>query len=307
MYNYLKPVKIEVSLKTATTIRIPVYTAKLVKTLLINGNPELEALFSKEKTFPPKPFHITPLYKGVRALYPHVVAKGRDARPPTKVFKPVVVKAGEEYIFYIGCTLDLLKDILSSLMVIDEFEFKGEKVVVSHLSYRVQEVDVKREVEALTNSFLHAKKLKVTFLSPSLFKDPLVLMRKKKKKLLLPLPEAVLSVPLLMTLISRGIYRTSLYLRAIRYLKSVLDIPYTVLKTVNLVWYVYDNNPLPALIGYVIYFVDYEMLNHVQMMMSMKYGLDFLELFAKAMVLAQVYGVGDGRTAGFGHVSITNC
>ena len=200
--------------------------------------------------------------------------------------------------------------MLTGLSHIGYVQFGKGLVWISRLSYDIEYIDVEKEVEKLLCYFTETVvkgegKIKIIFESPTLLKDPLALGR-KKKKLLLPLPEAVFSVPYFMVMLSRGLYKTTFYLRSMRYIKSMFDLPYTVLKTVDLAWYVYDDRPLPALIGYVIYFIDYEMLNHVQVMMSMKYGLDFLELFAKAMVLAQVYGVGDGRAAGFGHVSITN-
>jgi len=57
------------------------------------------------------------------------------------------------------------------------------------------------------------------------------------------------------------------------------------------------------MIGYVKYFIDYQVLQYVQSIMEMKYGLDFIKLLSRTLVLAQIYGVGDGRATGFGHVS----
>jgi len=221
--------------------------------------------------------------------------------------KPVRIEAGKKYFFYIGTSMSLLNDVLIGLSNVGEYTFGKSTVYIDSLSYEIHYIDVDKESERIA-SLMEGQgegvtSIKVTFESPTLLKDPLVIMRRKKKKLLLPLPEAILSVPFLMVLIDKGRTRRSIFLRCMRYVKSIFDIPYTVLKTVNLVWYVYDNEVLPAMIGYIKYFVDNQVLRYAQSIMETEYGLDFIEVLSKTIVLAQVYGVGDGRATEFGHVS----
>jgi len=311
------------------SIYIKDYTAKLVKTLLINGNPKLEEVFSKGKDLPPKPIHITPLYttliakddsKGInkkklqeekkKAIYTKLIPIRSTAKPPSlNKLKPVRIEAGKKYFFYIGTSMSLLNDVLIGLSNVGEYTFGKSTVYIDSLSYEIRYIDVDKESERIA-SLMEGQgegvtSIKITFESPTLLKDPLVIMRRKKKKLLLPLPEAILSTPLLMVLIDKGRLRRSIFLKCMRYIKSVFDIPYTALKTVNLVWYVYDNEVLPAIIGYVKYFIDDQVLYRAHSILKMKYGLDFIEALSRAIILAQVYGVGDGRAAGFGHVSVS--
>jgi len=316
--NYMLPAVIKVQVVFGKNIFIKDYTAKLVKSLLISGNPELEEIFSKGKDLPPKPIHITPLYitsttndgkEKKRAVYTKFIPSRSMAKPPSlSKLRPVKIEAGRRYLFYIGTPTSLLSDVLIGLSNVGEFDFGKNIVHIDDLSYEILYVDVDKESEKIIN-FIEKQgenaSIKVTFESPTLLKDPLVIMRKKKKKLLLPLPEAVFSIPFLMILINKGRLRRSIFLRCMRYIKSIFDIPYTILKTVNLVWYIYDNEILPAMIGYVKYFIDHQILQHAQTMMEIKYCLDFIESLSKAIILAQVYGVGDSRATGFGHIAIS--
>ena len=315
--NYMLPTIIKVQVVFGKNIFIKDYTAKLVKSLLISGNPKLEEIFSKGKDLPPKPIHITPLYitlttndgkEKKRAVYTKFIPSRSTAKPPSpSKLKPVKIEAGKRYFFYIGTPTNLLSNVLISLSNVGEFNFGKNIVHVDNLSYEIHYIDVDKESEKMINFMEKHEEnmsIKVTFESPTLLKDPLVIMRKKKKKLLLPLPEALFSTPFLMILINKGMLRRSIFLRCMRYIKSIFDIPYTTLKTVNLVWYVYDNEILPAMIGYVKYFIDHQILQYAQTMMEIKYGLDFIENLSKAIILAQVYGVGDSRATGFGHIAI---
>ncbi|RLE77837.1 MAG: hypothetical protein DRJ52_11005 [Thermoprotei archaeon] len=309
---------ITVRIKFARSFTIKDYTSKLVKTSLIQADSKLEDIFAKGRDLPPKPIHITPLYtiekkRGKRAIYAHVIAKGSTAKPPSvENIKPVTIKANKNYVFYIGSSVALLDTILSALLNLGTVVFGQEIVEISDVDYTVNYIDVDKESEKIKNKLEEicdkkeesTSKLKIVFESPTVLKDPLVIRRKKKKKILLPLPEAILSTPLLMTLVQRGLYKKTLFLRLSRYIKSIFDIPYTALKTVNLTWYVYNNKPLPALIGYIAYFIDCSILNHAQARINIKYRLNLLNLLSEAIVLAQVYGVGNGRAAGFGHISI---
>ena len=78
MHKYLLPIKITVEVEFENDITVKDYTAKLVKTFLISGNPELEEIFSRGKNMSPKSVHITPLFENegkekMRAVYPYLI------------------------------------------------------------------------------------------------------------------------------------------------------------------------------------------------------------------------------------------
>jgi hypothetical protein len=311
------PVVIKASVTFERDLYVKDYTAKLVKSLLISGNPELGELFSRAMAFPPKPIHLTPLYthrigrenqkRYIEPVYAKYIPSKPIAKPPdVNKLRPVRIEAGKEYFFYIGTNIKLMDNILLSLSNVNKFIFGNDVVAINQLRYEIEYVNVEKKAEEIRSILEASNKgyMKVIFNAPTLLKDPLVITRRKKRKLLLPLPEAVLSTSFFMTLIDMGRVRSSFFITCMRYIKSIFDIPYTVLKTINLVWYVYDNELLPALIGYVKYYIDSQLLRRIQKVVEMKHNLDFTDLLSKSMVLAQIYGSGDGRATGFGHVSI---
>jgi hypothetical protein len=308
------PVVVKATVTFKQDLVVKDYTAKLVKTLLIAGNPELGEVFNRSSSIP-KPLHITPLYtyrqgRGggkLESVYAKLISRDSDARPPSvDRIKPVRLKAGWEYFFYVGANSSLASSVLLALSNVDRFVFGNELVGIDKLQYEVEYVDVEREAKGI-RGFLESPGegcVKVVFASPTLLKDPLAVSRQRKKKVFMPLPEAVLSTPIYMLLADTGRLRQSVFRRLTLYVKSVLDTPYTALKSVNIVWYVYDNKPLPALIGYVKYYLDADALCKAQRVMEAKHRLDFTDILAKAITLARIYGVGDGRATGFGHTSI---
>jgi len=313
---YSPPAVIAAEVEFASSFTVSDYTAKLVKTLLITGNPALGRLFERGEGACPKPIHITPLYaEPDKPLYPRYVPKDRKrlGPPPKEAVRPVRVEEGRKYLFYVGAPLSLLPDVLAALSNCNDFEFGKRRVRVRDVSYMIKYVDVEGEAKVLASQLERVSEgggqraeLKVTFSTPALFKDPFAVGRwRKRHKLLVPLPDAVLSVPLYMLLLDKGVYRQSLHLRLLRHVKTVLDLPYTERGTAWLVWYRYGDSLLPALIGYAAYFVDGEALGYAQAATLSRYGLDFTRLLSEALVLAGVYGVGDGRAAGFGHASFS--
>jgi len=213
--NYTTPAIIRAEIILGDTIIIKDYTAKLVKSILINGNPRLKEIFSRGKDMPPKPIHITPLYivkegnKKLQAVYTKLIPRGSTAKPPSlSKLKPVRIEAGKKYFFYIGTSMSLLNDVLIGLSNVGEYTFGKSTVYIDSLSYEIHYIDVDKESERIASLTEGQREgvtsIKVTFESPTLLKDPLVIMRRKKKKLLLPLPEAMLSAPFLMVLIDKG-------------------------------------------------------------------------------------------------------
>jgi len=130
--------------------------------------------------------------------------------------------------------------------------------------------------------------LKIRFISPSLFRDPFSYIAGVKNdglKRFLPVPPVVFSV---------NVYEL---LRA-KYRKTVIRLGYAfretpdVLRNVKVIWYSYDNKPLPGVIGYAKFIRRKELRSEV------------IEDFKRIFKHAQVMGVGTGRGTGFGYVII---
>ena len=266
------PVIVEVTVSFNKDIVVKDYTAKLIKSLLISGNPKLEELFSKSVSIIPKPIHITPLYAiektdriaKLKAVYTKFVPKGSTAKPPELIMlEPVNIEGGREYSFLIGISIHSLEEVLRGLTGVERFVFGNRTVEVDSLSYELHYIDVEKESESIKRGLEERNTtVKVTFMSPTVLVEPLTIV-KKRKKFFLPTPSAVFFMPFVMVLFDVGKLRKSLLVKAMHCLESVLSTPYTALKTVDLVWYVYDNDVLPALIGYIKYFVDHSALSTV--------------------------------------------
>jgi len=308
--HILNPVSIKVRIVFENDFLIKDYTSKLVKSILISGSKTLEEIFTKEK-WEPKPIHITPLFKieGSKksAVYTRYIPSKETASPGgiLERLKPIKIYGGVEYVFYIGTPLDLENEFLNSLAGVDRVLFGKEHVVVKRVMIEKEYIDLQEESVKLSEKLVSrdVDSIKIIFESPAMLKDPLVVHRERKKKIFYPLPEAVLSTPIYMILVSQGRLRKSVYIKVLRYIKTIFDTPYTTLKTVNIAWLVYNNKLVPGLIGYTKYFIDKQALT-MAMNNSAKYNIDILDMLSKALALAKVYGVGTGRATGFGHISI---
>jgi len=285
------------------------YSAKLVKTLLISGNPNLKEVFTTNK-YAPKPIHITPLFieenRKKIAIYPKYIPPLNTAKiDPSKRSTKIKVKlsSSEKYVFYIGTVVDMLDDLLKGLSNADRFMFGDEVVKVEDISVYINYVDVTNEANKIWNDLVNAsaRYVKIVFESPAILRKSLLLFRYKKKTFN-PTPDAVFSIPIYMSLADMG--RLKLYKPCVLGIATIFDDTYAIRRTTDLVWYLYSGRWLPALIGYAKYVVDYEALKHVHAFMQTKYGIDFTEIVAKALALARVYGIGNGRAAGFGHISL---
>jgi len=309
--RYTPSALIKAEIRFRNNFYINDYTAKIIKTLLINGNPKLSEIFTVN-THMPKPIHITPLFieenGKKKAIYPKYIPPHNTAQfkalKQQKETTSIKIFSSKKYVFYVGINIELLDDLLKGLSNVDSFIFGNETIEVEDISIHVDYIDIAGESSKIWNDLANGKikHIKIVFESPTLLKKPLVVLRHRKKKTFNPMPEAVFSVPLYMSLADSG--RLRLYRRCVMGVASIFDDTYAIRRTVDLIWYLYDNKWLPALIGYAKYVIDYETLKHIQTFMQSKYGADFTEILAKSLVLARIYGVGDGRATGFGHVAL---
>lgn len=312
--TYLRmPTILEVEVRFEDDFLIKDYTAKLVKTLLIGCSRDLEQIFERSPSFPPKPVSISPLYLDrngkIEAIYAkRVLGFKVNGIPPAVSIPPARIECGKPYKFYLRAPTDIAVKVINSLpdMVGKSFTFGRINVKVTDVSYKITQVDVEKEVEEIINTLRRSDTVKVVFMSPTKLKNPYVYrwVIKRKKGFFSPIPSATFSVPLYMTLADSGLLRESLYRRLIRYIDTVLDTPYTYLKTAKVVAYIYNGSTKPALIGYVKYFIDHEALDKAEILLGIKIGHSPLNTLAKTITTAKIYGVGNGRAAGFGHITL---
>lgn len=290
------------------------YTGKLVKTLLMQGNKNLVEVFESGSPFPPKPIHVSPLYdlsggdgKGKKPVYARYIPRCGEMAKPNRNIEPIAIEADKEYLFHVGVSSDLAEEVFKALAEADRLSYGNNTIPVSSLSYETEYTDIARRGEEIEAKLSSSQALKIVFSSPALLKDPLVLAwaRRAKKKIMIPLPEAVLSMPLIMLLIDLGRFRQSLYIKMLRYIKTALDTTYSMLGTAKLVWYVYDNKIEPGVIGYIKYKIDRDSTQRIEVLANKKHSISFTETLANTIALAEVYGIGDGRATGFGHTEIS--
>ena len=253
------------------------YTGKFVKTLLITANPELEKIFEDKKYPSPKPLRITPLLKGDDEVpvYPKVIGKAEKPKE-----KPSPISVGGEYYVYIGYDASLEEQVsiaITRLLGGVEVDYGG-KVGVRLLEFERVEQKVPKEFDAV----------KVYFISPAVFVDPFVKITqtdKDRAKRFLPFPAFIFSV---------NVYELfkDKYKRNIIRLSYSLVESHTVLNTVKKVWYYYDGNWLPGVIGYAKFFLRKNVHKYAKVAVR------------KILQNAIEMGVGSGRAAGFGFIKM---
>ncbi|BCS94303.1 MAG: CRISPR-associated endoribonuclease Cas6 [Metallosphaera javensis (ex Sakai et al. 2022)] len=278
MIEMYKLYQIKVKLSKFKTID---YTGKLVKAILIQANDKMEEVFESEKYPSPKPIRITPIYKDNQPIYSKVIVKkfGKDKKPD---FSPKEIEINGEYTFYVGIKQELyieLQKTLTKLMSGIDFDYG---------SYRVSaKITAFEEKEPTINENFHT--LKIKFNSPSIFRDPFTriasIERKTTEKRFLPFPPFIFSVNVYE--INREIYKRNI----IRLAYSLVE-SHNNLNTVMKVWYYYDGDWLPGIIGYAKFYLKKDLPPFVIK--------NLIQIFKHA----QIMGVGTGRAAGFGFAEI---
>lgn len=263
------------------------YTAKIVKSILIEANPALKPAFEDNKDAV-KQIHITPLF-----------AMGRDGREKclysrvrgSKVYN-VVLSRDTHFYFYIGFNAHLYeRDVFKALMSLPvEIPVRERRVAFNIGGYElVRSLDLSnyRNVRKNVQNWTCAKSIKVVFKTPTLIRDPYTAGRRR----FLPLAGWLFSINAL------DLFGGRTARRIIKGLNYLLRESYTALETVRITHYIYEGKPKPALIGYIKYFLD-----TMRLTPSKAIALEKLPLI---MEHAQILGAGTGRAAGFGHIEIT--
>ena len=265
------------------------FTGKLVKTMLIIGNPSLEKLFAPTRGRPAKRIHVTPLYRFVNGKIKSIYPKSFNS---VKHVKPIVLDPNSEYFFYIGASMDYLPLIEQSLLTLSSgVDIPVRNNLGKPLSIRLTSFDRIDSFEQILKLNTHENfAIKIRFMSPTLIKDPFNLIKYRR---FLFSPGMLFSVNI-GDLLDYNIRR---YRRWVYRLDRIMHETHCALENIRRVWYLYEGRFLPAIVGYTKYYV---VLEDFPIELRELIGSFLRNLFIHAAVL----GVGTGRASGFGHVKI---
>ena len=294
----------------------PLFTGKLVKSLLIDAEPRFKPLFEKSRGLPPKLVHITPLYEDngggrVRCVYSSAKVDTLNGR----VLGVERVRVDGVYRFYVGFVeidgggvkqlkkterdgvgvgFDLVYNAL--LNIGGRHVFKGCVFDVELISIQVEDVYkvVHGVIEGLEKGL---DKLKIVFASPTLLRDPL---RSSKHKSLVPTPMNIFSTPVYIYLYLVGRLKSKTFYRLLVMMHKIFSEPYSLYSTTRIKWVVYgeDKKPIPALTGYVNLHVNRSYYDEY----ARRYNME--ELLENILSTLATLGTGTSRATGFGHISI---
>jgi len=285
----------------------PLFTGKLVKSLLIDSDPQLKPLFEKIQGVAPKLIHITPLYREVngkvKCVYSNV-----DYDEEKGVIRGVEkVRVSGRYHFYVGfleraneagtqLTFDRIYNAL--LNISGRHPFGRTTFSVELVS--AETIDVDYTTVLLVKRLLKnpgRSKLRVVFSSPTLLRDP---FRTAKHKSLVPTPSNVFSTPIFILLYLAGrLTQRSLY-RNIIILHRLFNETHSLYNTVRKRWIIYESGkkPIPVITNYVNYYFNIAYYEQYSKIYDLE---DFLK---KTFKLTLILGTGTSRATGFGHTML---
>jgi len=271
------------------------FTGKLVKSLLIDGNPRLKPFFEKTSGSAPKLVHVTPLYI-------EIVESGKLR---TKCIHSLrYVNGSSRYSFYVGFieTSTIISpafdDVYDAILNLSGRRRFGANVFDVDL-ISAESVDVVREAKKAVSDLARFGKIRVVFASPTLLRDPL---RIGKHKSLTPTPMNVFSTPVYVNLYLTGKLKQKNLIRTLIILHRLLNEPYSIHKTIKVIRLKYEEGktPIPALIGYVNLYLN----KHYLDLYTAK-GMNTEALLEETFATALTLGIGTSRATGFGHTKIT--
>ncbi len=281
---------LEVCVEVDNRVRLPAFTGKVPKSLLIKANPSLEDVFSKPtvlqigdmKITVPKPLRLTTLYisNGSRGK---IFLWKKSLSNPNHLYLP----PGKQACFLIGFDESIEETVYDALVGIDGLELFDAKWSLISLkvieSYKLPSRNHGINLEGVGA-------IRLIFRTPIKLVDP---WAKSKYGRFLPLAGVVFSYNIGDLL--RIWRRESGYWDIVSLVSASLRETYRILETARLVKYVYDGKELPALGGHVTYILDWEVINKVK-------GLK--ELIENILAHAKIMGVGSSRAIGLGHVEV---
>ncbi|MEM0051150.1 MAG: CRISPR system precrRNA processing endoribonuclease RAMP protein Cas6 [Sulfolobales archaeon] len=306
--NAVKAHLIKAVVKVSSDWNAPLFTGKLVKSLLIDVDPNLKEVFKKIQGVEPKLIHITPLYESskgkIRCIYSsaEVDERGRLRRVSN-------VRVNGIYEFYIGFierfnTNDILKfdRIYSTLLdVSGVYEYSKHKFIIELTTLRTFDVE---EIASRSLSMLFKNGvLRMIFSSPTMLRDP---FRSHKYKSLVPLPLNVFSTPLYIYLILTGKMNQKHYMKTLIAIHRILNETHAIISkdefeaTVKVRHIYYEEGKiLPTITGYVNYRLNMDVFEKYRKVYDIEMLLHTL------MKLIITIGTGTSRASGFGHILLS--
>ena len=264
-----------ISVSPCSNAVVPPFSGKVCKSLLIKGDSRLLQVF-EGKGLMPKPIRVSPLGYGDTYLW---VREGKDKGLLT-------VSAGEEYFFYVGFDESIAHLVFSALDNIDGVEVFNVKWKLLNVKYFKESIPSENPKISLDN----VRSVVVEFKSPVNLIDP---FKKTRFKRFIPLAGTVFAYNI--GEISRILQRNKYYWQLISLTNTILRETSEVWKTVERIFYIYDGNREPGIVGKVEYKVNTKVLEENRKTKT---------LIENVLTHAQIMGVGSGRASGFGHVLI---
>lgn len=275
--------------------RADFFTGKLVKSLLIDGNPRLKLFFEKASGGTPKLVHVTSLY----------VERVERGKLHVKCIHSLKNLNGfSRFSFYVGfvetatAVSPTVDEVYSALLNLSGHHRFGANVFDVEL-VSVESIDVVKEAKKAVQDLARLGKMRVVFSSPTLLRDP---FRVGKHKSLTPTPMNIFSTPVYVNLYLMGRLRWRLLIRMLVALHRLLNEPYSIHETTKVIQIRYseDKKPIPALIGYVNLYLN---KHYLDLYAAKGVGIEALleETFATTLAL----GTGTSRATGFGHTIIS--
>lgn len=271
--------KVRVCIRPAAPAVLPVFTGKVVKSLLIEANPNMRNVF--ESAFNPKPVSISTLYRFRGGKREYLWKRAGSSKYP-------VVEPGEKLYFHIGFTEDVEPMVLEAVYGLNGVETAGIKWFLEEVELHSYELPAPSDKipEEYRISGKHG--VKIEFRTPVLLIDP---YKKSRYKRFLPTPGNVFAYNIGDLL---RLERGRDYINTVILVETVLNETYKVLETAKPVRYVYEGKELPGITGYVNYVFDWDFIKEKE-----------IETFLENLLLhASIMGIGSSRASGFGHVTI---
>jgi len=280
------------------------YTGKLVKSILIEANPELKGVFGG-RGLDPKPVHISPILvrrRRLEAAYPKILVKEAfkpDVRPQDSR-RAVIIKRGEPTAFYIGYREDvehLVAHAISSLSQPIEIIFGGSRLVARAKGFRyTASFDTEDSDPLPWLGEQGARAVIIRMVSPVLPRDPFTPRgatsgtAERRYRRLVPAVPYLFSVNAYeLARIARAQGSRKMVWELLAKISAGLREHHTTVHTVGKVWYLDDGEWLPALTGSIKLFIT---------------SWADLKLVKQILAHAAIMGIGTGRAAGFGHIEV---
>jgi len=287
-------VLLEVEIHIDSDWNAPLFTGRLVKSLIIDGNSELKPVFAKTSGDMPKPVHISPLYKvnGNRVECVYSYADYDQIRGVVRKIHSVRISG--RYRFYIGFidSVDGLEKKFSISLnnIGGKHMFQGHIFDVDLVTIRV--IDVDRIAERVFDSAVRSGKMKVVFSSPTLLRDP---FRSQKHKSLMPTAMNIFSTPLYIYMKLSGKSRKE-YLRTLIAIHRTFSEAHSIYNTVHKKWIIYRDidKPIPTITGYINLYINTELVK--------RYNIE--QTLIQTITTITTLGTGTSRATGFGHITL---